>query len=229
MVNKIAKLKCVGHFALAAFCLGVSAGVASAQNPAPNTETLKKANARPVAQATPVSKSDPFDGASVDRMTGQCVTLDTEVGVIEIEMLPAAAPETARGFLNLAASGALDTTVFSRVVKGFVIQGGNLSTGEKWSAEMAARMSRHLADEPSDVKHVRGIVSMARGDEPNSSTTHFFILVGAGPHLDGKFAAFGRVIRGIEVADAINHAPVEDEKPVVPVRIKTASVAQCQK
>jgi peptidyl-prolyl cis-trans isomerase B (cyclophilin B) len=223
------KAKLVGHFVLAAFCLGVSAHVAVAQNPAPNTETQKKANTRPVAEATPVARTDPFDGASVEKMTGQCVTLDTEVGVIEIEMLPAAAPESARSFLNLAATGALDTTVFSRVVKGFVIQGGNLSTGEKWSAEMAARMSRHLPDEPSDVKHVRGIASMARTEEPNSATTHFFILVGDGPHLDGKFAAFGRVVRGVEIADSINRAPSEDEKPVVPVKIKTAGVARCQK
>ena len=203
--------------------------VTLAQNPAPNTETLKKANARPAAEATRVAKAEPFDGATVEKMKDQCVTLDTEVGAIVIVMLPAAAPETARSFLNLAATGALDTTVFSRVVKGFVIQGGNLSTGEKWGAEMAARMSRHLPDEPNDIKHVRGTVSMARGDEPNSATTHFFILVGDGPHLDGKFAAFGRVVRGMEVADSINRAPAEAEKPVVPVRIKTATVALCEK
>ena len=79
------------------------------------------------------------------------------------------------------------------------------------------------------VKKLRGIVSMARGEEPNSATTHFFILVGEGSHLDGTFTAFGKVISGIEVADAINRAPAENEKPVVPVRIKHATVAPCQK
>jgi peptidyl-prolyl cis-trans isomerase B (cyclophilin B) len=227
MPAKIDKLKFVGHLVLAAFSLAVSAGVILAQNPTPNTETLKKANTRPAEAVVP--KPDPFDGASVEKMTGQCVTLDTEEGAIVIEMLPSKAPETVRAFLNLAATGALDTTTFSRVVKGFVIQGGNLSTGERWSVELAARMSRHLPDEPSDLKHVRGIVSMARGDEPNSATTHFFVLVGDGPHLDGKFAAFGRVIRGIELADAINRAPADGEKPMVPVRIKHAGVAQCEK
>ena len=199
---------------------------AVAQNPAPSTETPKKANARPAETAKP--KTEPFDGASVEKMTGQCVTLDTEQGVIVIEVLPQKAPESARNFLNLAATGALDTTVFSRVVKGFVIQGGNLSTSERWSDQLAERMSRRLPDEPSDLKHVRGIVSMARSDEPNSATTHFFILVGDGPHLDGKFAAFGRVLRGMEVADAINRA-AENEKPEVPVRIKSATVAACAK
>ena len=207
--------------------LVISATVAAAQNPIPSTETLKKANPRPAD--TKPQPAEPFEGAAVERMTGQCVTLDTENGAIVIEMLPAAAPETVRGFLNLSATGALATTTFSRVVKGFVIQGGNLSTSENWSAELAARMSRRLPDEPNGVKHVRGVVSMARPDEPNSATTHFFILVGDGPHLDGKFAAFGRVIKGMEVADAINRAPAENEKPVSPVRIKRAGVAQCPK
>ena len=70
---------------------------------------------------------------------------------------------------------------------------------------------------------------MARTEEPNSATTHFFILVGEGHHLDGRFAAFGRVTRGIEVADAINHADLEGEKPLKPVHIKRALVAQCGK
>ena len=70
---------------------------------------------------------------------------------------------------------------------------------------------------------------MARSDEPNSATTHFFILVGEGPHLDGKFAAFGRVLRGIEVADSINRAQAEGEKPLVPVRITHATVSRCEK
>ena len=207
--------------------LMMSALLTLAQNPTPSTDTLRKANTRP-ADPKP-AQADPFDGASVEKMTGQCVTLDTESGLIVIEMLPKAAPESVRGFLNLAASGALDTTTFSRVVRDFVIQGGNLSTSEKWSLELAKRMARRLPDEPSSVRHERGIVSMARAEEPNSATTHFFILVGDGPHLDGKFAAFGRVVRGIEVAMAINHAPLEGETPLAPVRIKLATVAPCTK
>jgi peptidyl-prolyl cis-trans isomerase B (cyclophilin B) len=221
-------LRFVWRFFFTGLFLTVSAGVTFAQqNPVPSAETLKKVNPRP--PDTRPRPAEPFDGAPVEKMTGQCVTLNTENGAIVIEMLPAAAPETVRSFLNLSATGALDTTTFSRVVKGFVIQGGNLSTSENWSAELAARMSRRLPDEPSNVKHVRGIISMARPDEPNSATTHFFILVGDGPHLDGKFTAFGRVTKGMEVADAINRAPVDNEKPVSPVRIKHALITQCQK
>lgn len=198
---------------------------ASAQSNA-SIETPKKANARAAAEVT---AAEPFDGASVEKMAAQCVTLDTELGAIEIAMMPENAPESVRNFLNLSATGALDTTTFSRVVKDFVIQGGNLSTGEKWGPELAKRMSRTLPDEPGLVKHVRGIVSMARTDEPNSASTHFFILVGPGPHLDSKFAAFGTVTKGMEVVDAINQAPAEGEKPEKPVKIKRAVVVPCKK
>jgi peptidyl-prolyl cis-trans isomerase B (cyclophilin B) len=216
------------HF-LAIPVLILAASSMAAQNPAPGSENLKKANARPTASPSPSTNVDAFSSATLAQMSDQCVTLETEQGAIVIETMPEKAPQTVRSFLNLAASGALDTTTFSRVVKGFVIQGGNLSTSEHWGAELATRMQKSLPDEPNDTKHVRGIVSMARADEPNSATTHFFILVGDGPHLDGKFAAFGRVLRGMEVADAINRAESEDEKPVVPVRIKHASVSPCEK
>jgi peptidyl-prolyl cis-trans isomerase B (cyclophilin B) len=209
------------------FALG---NLGRAQDPTsgpPRTDDAKKANARPVE--TPVEKPEPFDGASVEKMAANCVSLETELGVIEIEMIPEVAPESVRGFLNLAATGALDTTTFSRTVKDFVIQGGNLSTSEKWGYDLAKRMSRKLPDEPGLVKHVRGIVSMARPEEANSATTHFFILVGDGHHLDGKFAAFGRVTKGIEVADEINKAPAEGEKPNKPVRINRALVVPCKK
>ena len=212
--------------ALVACLLLALSSVAQGQSQDP-LDSAKKANARP-KEASAVPR-EPFDGAPLEKMAGQCVTLETDAGAIVIEMIPEIAPESVRNFLNLAATGALDTTTFSRTVKDFVIQGGNLFTNEKWGIELSRRMARRLPDEPSDVKHVRGIVSMARTEEPNSATTHFFILVGEGHHLDGKFAAFGRVTRGIEVADAINHAPAEGEKPEKPVHIKRALVAQCTK
>src|SRR6476659_8134440 len=180
-------------------------------------EGPRKANAR-APDPTPKPAPEPYDGAPVEKMVGQCVTLETELGAIEIAMMPEIAPESVRNFLNLAATGAFDTTTFSRTVKDFVIQGGNLSTSEKWGLELLKRMSHKVPDEPGLIKHVRGIVSMARPNEPNSATTSFFILVGNGSNLDGKFSAFGRVMSGMDVADAINHAPTEGEKPAKPVR-----------
>ncbi|HEX7294207.1 MAG TPA: peptidylprolyl isomerase [Pyrinomonadaceae bacterium] len=209
-------------YLISVLLLVASIGVAQENRP---TDTAKK-NQRPGDAEV---KPEPFDGASVEKMASQCVTLETEIGAIEIAMMPEVAPESVRNFLNLSATGALDTTTFSRTVKGFVIQGGNLSTSEKWNAELAKRMTRKLPDEPGIVKHVRGIVSMARTDEPNSSTTHFFILVGDGPHLDRNFSAFGTVTKGIEVADAINKAPADGEKPEKPVKINRAVVVPCKK
>ena len=200
--------------------------VVSANGQSGEPGTAKKANAR---TTTPAVVAEPFDGATVEKMASQCVTLETELGAIEIAFMPEVAPEAVRNFLNLSATGAFDTTTFSRTVKGFVIQGGNLQTSEKWSAELAKRMTRTLPDEIGLVKHVRGIVSMARTDEPNSATTHFFVLVGPGPHLDSKFSAFGTVTKGMEVADAINQAPAESEKPEKPVKINRAVVTPCKK
>jgi peptidyl-prolyl cis-trans isomerase B (cyclophilin B) len=193
-----------------------------------NAAEAKKSNERPM---TAVVKPEPFDGASIEKMAAQCVTLETEAGVIEIEMLAETAPETARNFLNLAATGAFDTTTFSRVVKDFVVQGGNLGTSQKWGAELSQRARRTIPDEPNPVKHVRGIVSMARSDKPNSAATSFFILVSDSPHLDNKFAAFGRVVRGMEVVDAMNKATLGGERgetPEKPVRIIRALVKECR-
>jgi peptidyl-prolyl cis-trans isomerase B (cyclophilin B) len=187
----------------------------------------KKINARPADSSVPAR--EPFDGASVEQMAGQCVRFETEAGAIEIEMLAEVAPETVRNFLNLTATGAFDTTTFSRIVKDFVVQGGNLSTNRKWGLELAKRAARKVPDEPGYVKHVRGIVSMARPDEPNSATTHFFILVNEAAQLDGKFSAFGRVTKGMDVVDAMNKAEADGEKPVKPVHITRATVAQCVK
>jgi cyclophilin family peptidyl-prolyl cis-trans isomerase len=217
----------VFRFVVLLVCTLVLGSVMFAQETTPtpnnNAPPPKKSNERPANQPAP----EPFDGASVEKMAAQCVRLETEAGVIEIEMLAESAPEAARNFLNLAATGAFDTTTFSRIVKRFVIQGGNLATRQTLTPELTQRSSRTIPDEPSNVKHVRGIVSMARPERDNAATTHFFILVGDGPHLDGKFSAFGRVVRGMDVVDTINHAPTDGEKPEKPVRLTRAVVAVC--
>lgn len=194
----------------------------------PETKEPAKANARPTPKPSAV-KPEPFDKADIKTMAAQCVTFDTEAGVIEMEMFPEHAPESVRNFLNLAATGLFDTTVFGRVVPGFVIQGGDLYSREgKVTYEIGMRAHRTLPDEPNKILHERGILSMARGEEANTAMTSFFILVGPGAHLDGKFAAFGRVTKGMETVDAINKAPVNEEKPEKPVRIKKATVAGCR-
>ena len=204
------------------FAAHAQAKTPTAKETAPRT--AKKTNQRPVVAA---SKAEPFEKATVAAMAAQCVKLETEAGVIELEMFPESAPESVRSFLNLAATGAFDTTTFSRVVPGFVIQGGDLFTRGKMPPEFDKRARRMLPDEPSQIKHERGILSMARGDEPNSATTNFFILLSEAKYLDGTFAAFGRVTSGMEIVETINKMPVADEKPEKPVRINRAAVAPC--
>ena len=200
--------------------------IATAQEPIqqkPPEQEPKKANTR----AEPARTVEPFDGASVEKMASQCVRLETELGNIEIEMLAEMAPENVRNFLNLVSTGAFDTTTFSRVVPRFVIQGGNLATRENLTEELYRRSQRTVPDEPNIIKHVRGIVSMARPEQANSASSHFFILVGDAPNLDGKFSAFGRVRSGMDVVDQINKAPVNGEKPEKPVRLNRAVVKPC--
>lgn len=195
----------------------IVAGNAGAQTPA-------KTNQRPAETA----KAEPFDKATVTEMAGQCVSLDTEAGSILIELFPESAPETVRSFLNLAATGMLDTTTFSRVVPNFVIQGGDLYSREgEVSFEIGTRARKIVPDEPNKILHERGIVSLARGEEANTGSTHFFILLAEAPSLDGSFAAFGKVKTGMDIVDAINKAPVKEEKPDKPVRIKKATVLPC--
>lgn len=160
-------------------------------------------------------------------MAAQCVRLETEAGTIEMKMLPDGAPETVRNFLNLVAIGAYDTTTFSRVVRNFVIQGGNLSTRETLTPALAARSRRTIPDEPNFNRHIRGAVSMARSDTANSATTNFFILVNTASHLDKTFTVFARVTKGMDVVDGINRAAVEGEKPLTPVRLGSAAVFAC--
>lgn len=182
-----------------------------------------KSNARP----EPVA-AEPFDKADVKTMAAKCVRLETGAGDIEMELYPESAPETVRNFLNLASAGLFDTTTFSRVVPGFIIQGGNIWTREGGvSLELGKRARRTVPDEPNKILHERGVVSLARGDEANTATSNFFILVDAASYLDGKFAAFGRVKKGMEVVDAINKQPVEGDSPVKPVRVKKAVVTAC--
>lgn len=209
---------------LLVIAIGVSISAAQDTATAP-----QKANARPTpTPAVAAAKPDPFDKADVKTMASQCVRFDTEAGVIEAELYPEQAPETVRNFLNLVATGSYDTTTFSRVVPGFVIQGGNLTTRDGlWSAALDAHVRHTIPDEPNKIPHEAGVLSMARPDTPNGATTHFFILLTNAPDLDGVFAAFGRVTKGMDVVEKINKAAVTGEKPDKPVRIKTATLFPC--
>jgi peptidyl-prolyl cis-trans isomerase B (cyclophilin B) len=188
---------------------------------------LKKANDRPETTDT-IRLPEPFDLATVSEMSEQCALLQTEVGDIQLEFFPEEAPVTVRNFLNLVSLGAFDMTVFSRIVRNFVVQGGNISTREDATVDIRRRANRRIPDEPNRIRHERGIVSLARPDEADRATSHFFILVADSDFLDGKFAAFGRVLTGMEVVDRMNAMEVDGDKPLSPVRLKKATLYRCQ-
>jgi cyclophilin family peptidyl-prolyl cis-trans isomerase len=158
-------------------------------------------------------KVEPFLTATPDEMR-KTVTLKTTLGSIQIKMEPDWAPNTVRNFLKLVSTGWYNGTAFHRVVKGFVVQGGMADTRLGDGTHPADRWVHSIKGEfRNDVKHERGIVSMARTDDPDSATTSFFLMLGAAPHLDGQYAAFGRVVTGLEVLDAFEKEEVDGETP----------------
>ena len=117
------------------------------------------------------------------------------------------------GYLTHA-TGWFNGTAFHRVVKDFVVQGGMANTRPNGAAHPADRWVGTVKGEfRDDVKHERGIVSMARADDPDSATTSFFLMLGPAPHLDGKYSAFGRIVAGMEVLDAFEKEEVDGESP----------------
>jgi peptidyl-prolyl cis-trans isomerase B (cyclophilin B) len=132
--------------------------------------------------------------------------IETSKGEMEIEFLPDKAPGHVDNFLDLARKGFYDGTTFHRVIPGFMIQGGDPNT-----RDASAPRSRHGTGGPgytvkaefNDTPHKRGVVSMARAADPNSAGSQFFICVADAAFLDRQYSAFGRVVRGMEVADAI--------------------------
>ena len=152
------------------------------------------------------------------------VVLDTSAGPIAIEFFPEMATETVRQFLRLAEAGIYNNVAFHRVAPGFVIQTGALNTRATPLTEKQQKLVHNLAPEFNDTKHVKGIVSMARGDAPDSATTSFFICTGASTALDGQYTAFGRVVDGMSAVDAIEQTPRDGETPKTRVELRSIRI-----
>ncbi len=146
-------------------------------------------------------------------------------GVITLELYPDKAPKTVANFEKLVKEGFYDGLIFHRVISGFMIQGGDpTGTGMGGSEEeIPGEFAANGFENP--VSHVRGVISMARTNDPNSASSQFFIMHKDGTFLDGQYAAFGKVVDGIEVVDEI--AEVETnamDKPLKEQRIKKATI-----
>jgi peptidyl-prolyl cis-trans isomerase B (cyclophilin B) len=160
----------------------------------------------------------PFTTETPAQLAQYKATLETSLGAITIEFFPDKAPEHVRNFLRLAQAGVYDGTSFHRVVRGFVIQGGYLTTRGPLT-EKQQRLVHNLQPEFNDTKHVKGIVSMARLQDPASANTSFFIVTGDAPSLDGKYTVFGHVVEGLDVVEKIEQAPLNGEAPVARVDV----------
>ena len=176
-----------------------------------------------VIRDAPPPEPEPFAAESVAELAKYKATLATSEGPITIEFFADKAPEHVRNFLRLAASGVFDGTSFHRVVRGFVVQTGWITTRGALS-DKQSRLVRPLQPEFNDTRHVKGIVSMAHGEDPASATTSFFIVTGDAPSLDGKYTAFGRVVEGLAVVEAIEQTAVNGEAPVNRIDLQSVSI-----
>jgi len=136
------------------------------------------------------------------------VVIKTGFGDIKFSLLPDIAPETVRNFVTLAKKGFYDGTLFHRVIPGFMIQGGDPNTkNSDKSAWGQGGPGYNLKAEFSSRSHLRGIVSMARANDPDSAGSQFFIVTSDSTFLDKQYTVFGEVVDGIEVADKIVNLP----------------------
>jgi peptidyl-prolyl cis-trans isomerase B (cyclophilin B) len=190
---------------------------------APTAATAPAAPPAVVAPAAEPAKPHPVVALEVEGM-----------GRIRIELLPEKASATAANFLDLAQKGFYDGTTFHRVIPGFMIQSGDPNSKNRDPRDDGQGGPGYtIADEFGDLKHQRGIVSMANAGRPNSGGSQFFIVVADQPDLDGSYSAFGRVIEGMDVVDAIAAVEVDkygrwgpQDRPRTNVVIKSARVEE---
>lgn len=156
------------------------------------------------------------------------VVIELENGSqIKLELYPEKAPITVANFTKLVGEGFYDGLIFHRVIKGFMIQGGDPDgNGTGGSGE-------HIKGEflqngvPNDLKHERGVISMARSRRPDSASSQFFIVHETSPHLDGSYAAFGKVVEGMDAVDAIAEVETDyNDRPLQEVRMKRVYIVE---
>ena len=136
-------------------------------------------------------------------MSNPIVTFQTTAGTFRAELYPEIAPNTVNNFISLVKKGFYDGTIFHRVIPGFMIQGGDPEGSGMGGPGYGIKGEFSANGFQNNVRHSRGVLSLARSMRPNRAGSQFFVMVADAPHLDGQYAAFGKVIEGMEAADAI--------------------------
>jgi len=154
------------------------------------------------------------------------VTITMENGQkIFIELYPKVAPNTVANFISLVEKGFYDGLTFHRVIPGFMIQGGDPNGNGTGGPGYHIKGEFTYNGFKNDLKHERGVISMARAQDPDSAGSQFFIMVASSPQLDGQYAAFGKVIKGMDVVDKIVTVETDDmDKPLKEQKMKTVTV-----
>ena len=177
-------------------------------NPAKAEDAKKKTYDKPPEMKIDVNKT-------------YTATIETDAGTMVAELYPKIAPQTVNSFVFLSREGFYNGLIFHRVIPGFMIQGGDpTGTG-------SGGPGYKLPAEFNETPHDRGILSMARTNDPDSAGSQFFVMHARAPHLDHKYTAFGKVTKGQEVIDKIVNAPKNDEdRPNEPVKIKKITIEE---
>src|SRR5687767_338203 len=207
----------------------VAEGIGAAQkistSPANATVPAERIEIRKVTiREKPAPVPEPFLSATVEELAKQRTVLETSMGNITFEFFPDRAPMHVRQFLRLAESGVYDGTAFDRIVPGFVIQGGHMPTRREPLEERQQSYVRTLQPEFNATIHDRGIVSMARGADPASATSSFFIVLAPATSLDRQYTAFGRVVDGMDVVAKLEGVALDGETPVARIDVTRVRV-----
>lgn len=159
-------------------------------------------------------------------MLNPLVTMEMENGEkIQVELYPDTAPNTVSNFVSLVKKGFYDGLIFHRVIPNFMIQGGCPQGSGMGGPGYSIRGEFTGNGHENNLKHEKGVISMARSSNPDSAGSQFFIMVADSPHLDGQYAAFGKVVEGMEAAERIVNSPrTASDKPLEDQRMKTVTV-----
>lgn len=174
---------------------------------------------RATVRDRPPPDAVPFSVTPIDELSTWQAQLETTMGTITLAFSPDVAPGHVRNFLRLAELGVYDDTAFHRVVPGFAVQAGDLSSRVGALTQKQRRYVGTVPGEFNQTPHVKGTVSMARGADPDSASTSFFICTAPAPSLDGTYTAFGRVVDGLDVVERIEQVPLNGETPQTRIAI----------
>jgi cyclophilin family peptidyl-prolyl cis-trans isomerase len=182
-----------------------------------SSATATEATVPPATTSTAAAE----ENRPMSQYENKVAELHTSAGEIDIRFFPDVAPNHVKNFIDLAEKGFYNGTKFHRVIPGFMIQGGDPNTiSGSPSTWGTGGSGKNVGAEFNSVKHVRGIVSMARSSAPDSASSQFFIMVADYPSLNGQYSVFGQVTKGMDIADKIVGAPTgAQDRPINPTSI----------